>query len=169
MATGAGAAELPVGFALVTAVVLGLALAAALWWSYFDRDDARAEHAMTRATGPERATRAVYAFYHAHLLMITGIVVAAAGVHEAVAELHQPAATATAWLMSGGVALYLVGGALYRWLLTIGTTRVRGAAAVVALGIAPVGILAGSLVQLTLVVALLVIMLTVERRLVDAA
>jgi low temperature requirement protein LtrA len=37
-ATGGGAAELPVGIPLLTAVVLGLALAAGLWWSYFDRD-----------------------------------------------------------------------------------------------------------------------------------
>ena len=40
---GVGAAGAPVTFELVTAAVLTLALPAALWWSYFDRDDQRAE------------------------------------------------------------------------------------------------------------------------------
>jgi len=162
VATGAGAAELPVGFWLVAWALLGLALAAAIWWSYFDGDDARAEHAMTRATGADRARLAVYAYYHAHLLMIAGIVIAAAGVHEAVAHLEEPA-EAAGWLMSSGVSLYLVGGAAYRRLLDIGPAWVRLASAGLALGIALTGGVAGSLLQLTLVVALLVVMLVVER------
>jgi len=167
VATGAGVAEVPLGFAVIGAVVLGLALAAALWWSYFDRDDARAEHAMTRASGPDRARIAVYAYYHAHLLMITGIVVAAAGVHEAVAELHGPATAATAWLVSSGVAVYLAGSVVFRWLLQIGSITPRVVTAAVVLGAAPFGMLMGSLVQLGLVVTLLVVMLGVERSLHD--
>ena len=165
VATGAGAAELPIGIPLLTAVVLGLALAAALWWSYFDRDDARAEHAMTHASGPERARMALYGYYHAHLLMIAGIVVAAAGVHEAVAEIDHAATAATAALVSGGVAVYLIGGAAFRWLFGIGTTRARLVTAAVVAGIAPLGVLLGSLMQLALVVLAVVVMLLAERRL----
>jgi len=164
VATGAGAAELPVGIPLLTAVVLGLALAAALWWSYFDRDAAPAEHAMVHASGPERTRLALYAYYHAHLLMIAGIVIAAAGVHEAVAEIDHAATPAMAALMSGGVALYLIGGALFRWVLGIGTARARLVTAAVVAGIAPIGVLLGSLVQLALVVVAVVVMLLVERR-----
>ena len=94
--------------------------------------------------------------------MIAGIVIVAAGVHEAVAHLHQPAA-ANAWLISAGVAVYLGGAAAYRRLLRIGPARARVVAAIVALGIVPVAEMTGSLLQLVLVVALLVAMLVAER------
>ena len=163
VATGAGATDLPMGFQLVAWVVIGLALAAALWWSYFDGDDERAEHAMTRASGANRTRLAVLAYYYAHLAMIAGIVVTAAGVHEAVAHLEQPSAS-TAWLISAGVAVYLAGAAAYRWLLAIGPARARLVAAVVALGTVPVGESAGSLIQLALVVVVLVGLLGFEHR-----
>ena len=162
VAIGGGAADLPVGFLLVAWVVIGLALAAALWWSYFDGDDERAEHAMIRASDAERTRLGIYAYYYAHLFMIAGIVIVAAGVHEAVAHLHQPAA-ANAWLISAGVAVYLGGAAAYRRLLRIGPARARVVAAIVALGIVPVAEMTGSLLQLVLVVALLVAMLVAER------
>ena len=162
VAIGGGAADLPVGFLLVAWVVIGLALAAALWWSYFDGDDERAEHAMIRASDAERTRLGIYAYYYAHLFMIAGIVIVAAGVHEAVAHLHQPAA-ANAWLISAGGAVYLGGAAAYRRLLRIGPARARVVAAIVALGIVPVAEMTGSLLQLVLVVALLVAMLVAER------
>ena len=163
VATGAGAADLPVGSRLVAWVVIGLALAAALWWSYFDGDDERAEHAMTRASGAERTRLAVLAYYYAHLVMIAGIVMTAAGVHEAVAHVELPAAS-NAWLISGGVAVYLAGAAAYRWLLAIGPARPRLVAAAIALGTVPIGEWAGSLIQLALVVVVLVGMLGFEHR-----
>ena len=164
VAIGGGAADLPVGFWLVAWVVIGLALAAALWWSYFDGDDERAEQAMTRASDVERTRLGIYAYYYAHLFMIAGIVIVAAGVHEAVAHLHEPAA-ANAWLISAGVAVYLGGAAAYRRLLGIGPALARVVAALVALGIVPVAEMTGSLLQLVLVVAVLVAMLVVERTL----
>ena len=161
---GAGAAEVPVGWTLVSAIVLGLALAAALWWTYFDRDDVRAEHAMSKASGAVRAKLALYAFYHAHLVMIVGIVLAAAGLHAAVAELHEPAQHASPWLVATGVAAYLLGSVWFHRLLAIGASVPRIVAAAVALGSAFLGLAAGSLAQLTLVVAALTALLFVERR-----
>ena len=163
VATGAGAAELPVGLPLVGWVVLGLALAAALWWTYFDGDDSRAEHAMIRSTGAERARLAVHAYYYAHLVMIAGIVIAAAGVHEAIADVTH-SANAAVWLLSGGVALYLAGSAAYRRMLDIGSATPRLIAAAGALGTAPIGSVTGGLLQLAGVVVILIVMLGVERR-----
>ena len=164
VAIGAGAADRPVGWTLLFAVVLGLSLAAALWWTYFDRDDVRAEHAMAHATGAHRARLALYAYYHAHLVMISGIVLAAAGVHEAVGELEQHEGGSAAWLMAAGVAAYLAGAALYRWLLKIGPTTPRVTTAVIALGSAFIGMAVGSVAQLSVIVATLIGMLVVERR-----
>ena len=161
---GAGAADVPVGWSLLFAIVLGLALAAALWWTYFDRDDVRAEHAMARASGATRARLALYAFYYAHLVMIFGIVLAAAGLHAAVAELHEPAEHASPWMLAGGVAAYLLGSVWFHRLLSIGASLPRLIAAGVALGSAFVGVVAGSLAQLALVVVALMALLFVEGR-----
>ena len=51
VAIGIGAADLPVDLALATVAVLGLLLAACLWWAYFGGDDTRAERAL--ATVPD--------------------------------------------------------------------------------------------------------------------
>src|SRR4029077_10966697 len=59
---GGGAGEVPVRLPLVRAALLGLALAAALWSSYFDRDDIRGEHALARAEGPQRARLGLQAY-----------------------------------------------------------------------------------------------------------
>ena len=67
VAIGTVATDIPVGRWLVAWVAIGVAPAAALWWSYFDGDDERAEHAMRQASGADRARLAVQAFYYAHL------------------------------------------------------------------------------------------------------
>ena len=81
VAIGTVATDIPVGRWLVAWVVIGVALAATLWWSYFAGDDERAEHAMRHASGADRNRLAIQAYYYAHLLMIAGIIMAAAGVH----------------------------------------------------------------------------------------
>jgi low temperature requirement protein LtrA len=163
---GTGAEDIPVRLPLVTAAVLGLALAASLWWSYFDRDDVRGEHALASADERQRARLGVRAYWYAHLAMISGIVVAAAGVNGVVADLTKESAGGAAWLLSIGVAVYLVGEAAFRWMLRIGPARVALVAAALVLATGPVGLAAGSLAQLGLMVAVLVAMLVVERRLV---
>ena len=165
VAIGSVATDIPVGWWLVAWVVIGVALAAALWWTYFDGDDERAEHAMRRASGADRARLAIQAYYYAHLVMIGGIIMAAAGVHEALGHLEQPE-HASAWLISVGVAVYLFGAGAFRWLLHIGPGWQRFVAGALALGTMPVGEWSGSFPQLTLVVVLLAGMLVVEHRLV---
>jgi low temperature requirement protein LtrA len=164
---GAGGEDLPVRLPLAGAAVLGLALAAALWWSYFDRDDTRAEHAMAHSDAPDRARLGVQAYWFAHLLMIAGIVVAAAGVQGVIADLVRPDAGEAAWLLAAGVTVYLLGEAAFRRLLRLGPAHVRLASAGLALATAPVGLAVGSLAQLAVLVGLLVAMLVVERRLVE--
>ena len=46
VAIGIGAADLPVDLSLAAVAVLGLLLAACLWWAYFGGDDTRAERAL---------------------------------------------------------------------------------------------------------------------------
>ena len=164
VAIGTGAAGQPLALPLLVAMGLGIALAACVWWTYFDADDTRGEHAMARAAGPERATLAIRAYYYAHLLMIGGIVTAAAGMAQVIADASHGEGPAEAWLLSSGIAVYLLGESAFRMALRIAPagTRLAGAALVLATG--PIAARAGSLVQLATVVVILVVMLTLEHR-----
>ncbi len=161
---GIGAGDVPVRLPLVRATVLGLALAAALWWSYFDSDDARGEHALTHADSAERARLSLQAYWFGHLVMIAGIVVAAAGLEGVITSIVSPVSSATAWRLAAGVAVYLAGGVFFRHVLGLGSLRGRLVAATIAVATAPVGLAAGYVAQLTLLVFLLAGMLAFERR-----
>jgi low temperature requirement protein LtrA len=161
---GAGAAGVPVRLPLVTAAVLSLALAAGLWWTYFDRDDRGGEHAMARAAGEQRARLGLYAYGFAHLAMIAGIVTAAAGVEEMVAGLTHPPAPAAPWLLAAGVAAYLAGEALFRRLVGLDSVAHRLIAALLALGTTAVGSSLPAVAQLALLDALIIVMLIAEKR-----
>jgi low temperature requirement protein LtrA len=161
---GVGAGDVPVRLPLIRAVLLGLALAAALWWSYFDRDDIRGAHALERADASERARLGLQAYWFAHLLMIAGIVIAAAGLEGVITNVVQPVPSVTAWRVAAGVAVYLAGDILFRHVLRLGSLKVRLVAAALAVATAPVGLEVGYDAQLTLLVLLLTGMLTFERR-----
>jgi low temperature requirement protein LtrA len=161
---GMGAGDIPVRLPLIRATVLGLALAAALWWSYFDSDDTRGEHALTHADSAKRARLSLQAYWFGHLVMIAGIVVAAAGLEGVIANVVRPVPSATAWRLGVGVAVYLAGEALFRRVLHLGSVRGRLVAATLAVATAPAGLAVGYVAQLTLLVFLLTGMLTLDGR-----
>jgi low temperature requirement protein LtrA len=164
VAIGTGATGQPLQLALLAAMALGVALAACVWWTYFDADDTRGEHAMTRASGPERATLAIRAYYYAHLVMIAGIVTAAAGMAQVIADASRGAPPSATWLLSSGIAVYLLGASAFRRVLRVGPVRARVAGAALIGATGPIAAHAGSLAQLATVVAILVVMLGLEHR-----
>jgi low temperature requirement protein LtrA len=104
----------------VVTAVLGLVLAAALWWLYFNGEDERAERALHNATAQRSPWLALYAFGYAFLPVLGGIIVFAAGVKDAVERYSEPLDAPTAWFLAAGVAVYVVGLAWFRRLLAIG-------------------------------------------------
>jgi len=161
---GTGAEGQPLQRSLLTTMALGILLAACVWWSYFDADDTRGEHAMARASGPERATLAIRAYYYAHLVMIAGILTAAAGMAQVISDAPRGAPPAAAWLLASGTGVYLLGASAFRSVLRIAPVRDRLAGAALVLATVPIATLAGSLAQLASVVAVFVVMLIVEHR-----
>jgi len=151
-----------VGSGLLFMVVLGFALCAAIWWTYFDGDDERAEQALKQIQGVPRIRTALFAYGYAHLGMIAGIVCIAAGLHDAIASLGGVIRPSTAWLVSSGVALYLLSDKWFRHLLRIGSSRWRSLAALLALAAAPIGWLWSSVGLIAALVTVLVAMLAVE-------
>jgi low temperature requirement protein LtrA len=75
---------------LILTAVLGLALAAVLWWLYFDGEDQWAERALDEAPDTRNPWLALFAFGYAFLPVLGGIIVLAAGVREGHRRLRPP-------------------------------------------------------------------------------
>jgi low temperature requirement protein LtrA len=159
---GTGVGAVPVGWPLIRPVLLGFALCAALWWTYFGGDDELGEKALTKASPDRRLRLAILAYSYVHLGMLLGIVAIAAGLHEAIAALGGLISHFHAWTLAGGVTVYLLSDKTFRYLLDIGTSRFRSAAAILALGAAPLGWNAGGAAEIAALVALLIFMLGAE-------
>jgi low temperature requirement protein LtrA len=140
----------------VVTAVLGLTVAAALWWLYFDGEDERAERALDAAPVERASWLALYGFGYAFLPMLGGIIVFAAGVKNAAIRYSEPLPASTAWSLAAGVALYLVGLAWFRWLLGIGPLGARLLLAGVVLGTASIGLAFSPQAQLAVLAAVVV-------------
>ncbi len=149
---------------LIVSALLGLAVAAGLWWTYFDREDSRAEEALRRAPVEQRPWLALWAFGYAHLALLFGIVVLAAGMHFAVADPHDELPASAAWFLGAGTALYLVGDVAMRRTLHSGPTTLRLAAAGAALATIPIGRWVAAEAQTAALLAVLVVLVLIEQR-----
>lgn len=163
-AVGIGAATRPASFSLVSAAVLGLALSAALWWTYFGGgDDERAERAMTGADQARRPGLALSAYFFAHIPMLVGIIVTAAGVTVTIGHAGQPHPAGQAVALAGGIAAFLAGNAGFRRALAIGRAGPRLAAAAFTLATVPLGVAVSAEAQLGVILTAVVVMLAGER------
>jgi low temperature requirement protein LtrA len=165
VAIGIGAADLPVDLSLAAVAVLGLLLAACLWWAYFGGDDTRAERALAAIPDDRRGWVAIQSFGYWHLLMLGGVITLAAGLKDAIGHAHDPLDLAHALLLSGGVALFLAGDVLFRRTLAIGPAHLRATAAALALATIPLGLTLSALAQLVALLVVLAGSLLVETRL----
>ncbi|MFI6262533.1 low temperature requirement protein A [Micromonospora sp. NPDC051006] len=145
----------------VAVVALALALPAALWWTYFADVDLD-EEVLADARHEPRARLALRLGF-AHVPLLLGIVVAAAGVHAAVAHPGERVAWQPALALAGGVAVYLVGIAVSRHALHAAEPWSRLVTAAVVLATVPVGVAVNAGLQLAAVAALVAAMLAVDR------
>ncbi|MFL6647353.1 MAG: low temperature requirement protein A [Sulfurifustaceae bacterium] len=163
VAIGSGAADRALDAETVAEIVLSLLLIATLWWSYFDRDDERAEHAMA-ATPAKARSRMAILYWYAHLVMICGVVLVAAGVKQAVAVGAAPV-SAPAWMLAAGIAVYLLGDILFRWIIDARPFAIRALGAILAPGFAMLGVVSGAVIELGALSVLVAVVLLAERRL----
>jgi low temperature requirement protein LtrA len=162
-AIGIGAAPAGVTFAVALAAVLGLAVSAALWWTYFgDGDDERAERAMS-ATQPARRAGLALATYYSHIPILLGVVALAAGAFLTIGNPARPH-LGGAVAIAGGAALFLAGTAWFRRALRIGPIALRLAGAAFALATAALGATVSTEAQLAVLLAGIVAMLGAEHR-----
>ena len=163
-AIGIGAAPAGVNFSVALAAVLGLAVSAVLWWTYFgDGDDERAERAIA-ATDPSRRAGLALSIYYAHIPILLGVVTLAAGAFLTIGNPAGPHHGGAALAVGGGAALFLAGSAWFRWGLRIGPIGLRLACAAFALATAALGAAVSVEAQFAVLLAGIVGMLAAERR-----
>ena len=165
VAIGIGVGHEPLTFELFGAVLLGLALAAALWWTYFAAEEERAERALASvASLNERLLLAIRAYFFAYIPMLLGIIALAAGVKDSIGDVVHRLDPAPALTLGTGVALYLAGDVAFRRALRIHPVGYRAVAAVAALATIVLGIYTAAWVQLVALIAVLLGMLAPEAR-----
>ena len=155
VAVGVGASGVGLGAAVIVAAVLGIALAAALWWAYFDLVMLTAERRLSEARGEERARLALDSYTYLHLPMVAGIIFAALGIEQTLAHVGDPLGTIPAVALCGGVALYLLGHNAFR-LRDEGSVSVpRLVVAVLCFALIGVGVSVPSLITLAVLALVL--------------
>ena len=162
VAIGVGA-EVGLDAGVVAAAVLGVFVAAALWWLYFDVVALVAERRLTNAAeGRERNEIARDSFSYLHFPMVAGIVLLALGLKKTLLDVDDPLKLVPAVATFGGTALYLLAHVAFRWrnVHRFSTGRLLCALAVLAL--IPVGVELPALVTLGILAGALGVLIAYE-------
>jgi low temperature requirement protein LtrA len=151
VAVGVGAEGLELDAGIIAGALLGIAVAGALWWAYFDVVAIVAERRLRRAPPDERVRIARDSYTYLHLPMVAGIVLSAVGVKKTLAHVGDELHDVPALALCGGIALYLLAlSALKRRNIgSFNVPRLVAAAALIAL--VPVATVVPALLALALV------------------
>jgi low temperature requirement protein LtrA len=94
---------------VVSGALLGLVIACALWWAYFDVVALVSERHFREMRGEHLVRVARDSYSYLHLPMIAGIILVALGVKKAIGHVEDPLKTVPAVALFGGIALYYAG------------------------------------------------------------
>jgi low temperature requirement protein LtrA len=165
VAIGVGAAG-ALSFGIGVAAVLGVALAAAMWWIYFDIVAiVSARRLAEAAPGRDRNEMARDSYSYLHLIMVAGIVLVALGLKKTIGHYGDHLHSVPAFALLGGVAIYLLGLVAFRYRHIHSINRQRLALAIALLALVPVATEIPALAALAFVNALLWTMIAYETRL----
>jgi low temperature requirement protein LtrA len=98
-----------VDLGVVTAAVIGTAVAAALWWLYFDVVALVSAKRLAEAqVGREQNEMARDSWSYLHFPMVAGIVLVALGMKKTLGDVEEPLKLVPTFALLGGTALYLL-------------------------------------------------------------
>ncbi|HKF82575.1 MAG TPA: low temperature requirement protein A [Solirubrobacterales bacterium] len=156
-----GALDLGIG----TAAVLGIFLAAALWWTYFDVVALISARRLGEAeVGRTQNELARDSYSYVHLLMVAGIVLIAYGMKVTIGHHSEELHDVPAFALLGGLAIYLLGLVAFRYRQVQTVNRRRLGLAIVLLFLIPVATAMPSLISLALTVVSMWVLIVVEHR-----
>jgi low temperature requirement protein LtrA len=164
VAVGVGAGA-HVDLGIVAAAVVGTAVAAGLWWLYFDIVAIAATRRLADAEpGLIQNEMARDSYSYAHFPMIAGIVLVALGMKKTLGHVEHPLKLVPAAALMGGTAMYLLAhvGFRYRHIHTVNTRRLGLAVLLVAF--VPLAVEIPALVTLTILAVALALLIVIETR-----
>jgi low temperature requirement protein LtrA len=148
---------------VVLAAALGVAVAAALWWLYFDVVALVAERRLVRAAvGREQNEMARDAYSYLHFPMVAGIVLLALGLKKTLGSVGDSLALVPAAALLGGAAVYLLAHVAFRLRNLRTLNKQRLACAALLLALIPVGHRLPALATLAVLAAALTALIAYE-------
>jgi low temperature requirement protein LtrA len=162
VAIGVGASE-RVDAGIVAASVLGIVVAAALWWLYFDVVALVAERRLSRAQpGSEQNGIARDSYSLLHLPMVAGIVLVALGMKKTLEHTDDALKIVPAVALLGGTAVYLLAHVAFRWRNIHRFSAQRALVAVLLVALLPLAVELPALAALGILAAALAALVAYE-------
>jgi low temperature requirement protein LtrA len=148
---------------VIAAAVLGTALVAGMWWTYFDVVAIVAGRRLASApAGKVRNEIARDSYSYLHFLMVAGIILVALGLKKTLAHVEDPLHIVSAFALLGGLAIYLLGHVAFRFRNIHSINRQRLGLAVLLLAMVPLAVELPALAALAIITALLSTMIAYE-------
>jgi low temperature requirement protein LtrA len=152
---GTGAAG-DLDFAVGVAAVLGVGVAAAMWWVYFDVVALVSARRLAEAEpGAVQNALARDSYTYLHVALVAGIVLTAFGLEEVLAHTDEHLDWVTAFGLCGGIAVYLLGLVAFRYRQKRDWNRYKPVCALAVLILIPIATTIPALATLAIATALL--------------
>jgi low temperature requirement protein LtrA len=160
------ASEIDLTADVIAAAVLGIAIACAIWWIYFDVVALVTARRLVQAPeGRDRNALARDSYSYLHYPMVAGIVLVALGLEEALHHVDEDLDAVRSFALLGGIAIYLLAHVVLRLRNAHTLSRTRFGLAVVLLLLVPAATTVPALVAVAALNVPLWAMIAYETRL----
>jgi len=148
---------------VVVAATLGMAVAAAMWWLYFDVVALVAERRLaTAAVGREQNEMARDSYSYLHFPMVAGVILLALGLKKTLGAVEDPLKLVPAAAILGGPAIYLLAHVAFRLRNVHTLNKQRLVSAVALVAFIPAAVELPSLATLAILAGLLTALIAYE-------
>jgi len=148
---------------VVAAAVLGIVLAATMWWAYFDVVALVAGRRLAGITDiKERNETARDSYSYLHLPMVAGIVLVALGMKKTIGQVGDPLEVEAAFALIGGFSLYLLAHVGFRLRNVRTLNRRRLALAIGLFALLPLAVEIAALATLAILTAAACVLIAYE-------
>jgi low temperature requirement protein LtrA len=150
---------------IAAAAALGIAVVAALWWTYFDIVALVSARRLVRApVGKIQNELARDSYSYIHFLLVAGIILLALGLKKSLGHPTDPLDDVPAFALVGGVAVYLLGLVAFRYRHVRTINPQRFGMALLLLALYPLALELSALAMIAVLNALLWTMIAFETR-----